>query len=1247
MVDVLTSAGRDYVFAVVFTGAAVAVSWLVDPWVGERLALVTLPAAVAASVWLGGYRPAVIAAVLGYAACASLFRAPSADFPAASDVFGLAAYGVSSAVIIGFGEAMRRARMRARHRQAFLWVTLASIGDGVITTDTEGRVTYLNGVAASLTGWSHPEAAGRPLDAVFRIVNEQTRQTVENPATRALREGAVMGLANHTVLVARDGTERPIDDSAAPIRDENGRVVGCVLVFRDVTERRRAERALQRSERELADFFENASVGLHRVGPDGIVLRVNRAELDLLGYGEAEYVGRPIAQFHADQPVIEDILARLARGETVRDRPARMRCRDGSIRDVLVSSNALFEEGRLVHTRCFTVDVTDRKRAEEAGALLASIVAASDDAIVSKTLDGTILSWNAGAERLFGYTPAEAVGRPIGLIIPPELQEEERSILARLRRGERVDHFETVRVTKHGGRVDVSLTISPIHDDAGRIVGASKIARDVTARRRVEDNRRESERRFRLMADAAPVMIWIAGTDKLCTWFNRQWLEFVGRPIELELGNGWAENVHPDDLDRLLRTYAAAFDARQPYSMEYRLRRHDGEHRYVLVTGTPLYDAGREFTGYIGSCIDITERTRAEQALRESEERFARFMQNLPGLAWIKDLEGRYVFANDAALKAFRFPRAQLYGRTDEDVFPPEVAASFVENDRRALANGTGVQVVEVLEHDDGTLHQSIVSKFPIRGPDGEATWVGGMAIDVTDRKRAEDALRDSESRLRAVFDAAVDGIITINESGLIESVNPAVERLFGYSAAELVGRNVSVLMPDPYRSEHDSYLESYRRTGQRRIIGIGREVRGLRKDGTEFPMDLSVSELRLGGQRMFTGLVRDVTERKRAEEALREADRRKTEFLATLAHELRNPLAPIRNSLEIMKLAENEPEALRQGRETIERQLGSMVRLVDDLLDVSRITRDALELRRTRVELDSVVHHALETCRDQARRQSQKVEVALPEPPVYLDADPVRLAQVFSNLLNNACKYTPPGGRILVTGERRDGNVVVTVKDSGVGIPPDKLESIFEMFAQLGAAGERSRVGLGIGLTLVKRLVELHGGSVEARSPGPGRGSEFVVRLPILVDKPEDQEETVPAAIKPASAPLRVLVVDDNEDSAQSLAKLLSFGGHETRMAYDGLETVDAAEQFRPDVVLLDIGLPKLSGLDACRRIREQPWGGSMVMIALTGWGQDGDRDRSRDAGFDGHLVKPVDHGALMQLLGSLLTERGGRSGV
>jgi PAS domain S-box-containing protein len=516
---------------------------------------------------------------------------------------GLALGAVGLAYALVRRDLLGRARAAAaeREQRERLRVTLASIGDGVIATDTEGRVTLLNPVAEALTGWGQPDAAGRPLEDVFRIVNELTRKEAENPVRRVLREGRVVGLANHTALVARDGTERPIDDSAAPIRDGRGRLAGVVLVFRDVSERRRAEEARRR---------------------------------------------------------------------------------------------------------------------------LAAVVESSEDAIVSKTLGGVITSWNGAAERLFGYTAVEAVGRPVSLLAPPERPDEMPAILERVHRGERVEHYETVRVRKDGTRVHVSLSVSPVKDASGRIVGAAKIARDTSERRRLE----------------------------------------------------------------------------------------------------------------------------------------------------------------------------------------------------------------------------------------GEL------------RRRAED---------------------------------------------------------------------------------------------------------------------------------LAEADRRKTDFIAVLAHELRGPLAPIRNCARLLLLLEQADPRVAEAAAVIERQAGQVGRLIDDLLEASRAGQGKLQLRKGPVELAAVVGQAVEACRPALERKGQRLAVSLPAGPVRLSADPARLVQVFGNLLTNASKYTDEGGQVWVAAEAAAAEVVVRVRDSGVGIPAELLPRVFDLFAQAGGESDRSEGGLGIGLAVVKGLVELHGGSVEAHSEGPGRGSEFVVRLP------------------------------------------------------------------------------------------------------------------------------------------------------
>jgi len=855
--------------------AVVLLRWLLDPVLGDSLPLVTLYGAVAAAAWLSGYRVAIAACLVGYVACSLLFIDPRGriDLDNAREVVGLAAYLFTCALIIGLGEAMQRAQRRAVEGREVLRVTLRSIGDAVITTDLAGRVSSMNDAAQSLTGWTVADARGQPLDRVFHIVNEDSRQIVASPAMRALRDGVVVGLANHTLLVRKDGSECPIDDSAAPIRDENGQVSGCVLIFRDVSVQRRLDQS---------------------------------------------------------------------------------------------------RTGQLITAR-----------------LLAAIVESSDDAIISKTLQGTIQSWNAAAERVFGHRAETAIGQHISLVIPPERIAEEDRIIERLKLGERIEHFETERLRADGQRIRVSLTISPIRNDAGEVVGASKVARDVTRQRLAE-------------AEREKFVTLVENSTDFVAMFDLQGMPFfVNRAGLLKVGL--------DDVDAARRTPLAEF-----FFPEDRRRILDAFLPSVLQRGHG-----------------------------EIEVRFRNFA------------------TEQARWMAFKV--------------------------------------------------------LTLKDKAGQSIALATVSQDVTERKHLEDNLRRLAS-------------------------------------------------------------------------------------------DLS------------------------------EADRRKDEFLATLAHELRNPLAPLSNMLAVMQRAEGDAGVMQRARDTMQRQLGQLVRLVDDLLDLNRITHNRLELRPGPVELSTVIRQAIEASQPLIEAAGHQLHVTMPAEPIHLRADPARLTQVFANLLNNSIKYTRHGGTIELAAQREGDQVRVSVKDSGIGIPRDKLERIFDMFTQVRRPIEQPQEGLGIGLTLVKRLLQMHGGSIEARSDGEERGSEFVVRLPVVA------APLATAEPPPAAAPLRgrrILVVDDNTDAALSLAMLLEMTGNTAFTAHDGAAALEAAERYRPDVLLLDIGLPKLSGHDVCRHLRAQPWGQDIVVIALTGWGQEHDRRRSHDAGFDGHLVKPVDYDALSQLLASLHPER------
>jgi PAS domain S-box-containing protein len=496
--------------------------------------------------------------------------------------------------------------------------------------------------------------------------------------------------------------------------------------------------------------------------------------------------------------------------------------------------------------------------------------------------------------------------------------------------------------------------------------------------------------------------------------------------------------------------------------------------------------------------------------------------------------------------------------------------------------------------------------------------------------------MRRSEERLRSVVENVVDGIVTFDDEGVIESFNPGAERLFGYAAGDVIGRNVEMLIADSSAAEG-----RVARRVLRRLLAGQSEIAGRRRDDSLFLMEFAASEFRLGDRRLFTGIVRDVTERKLLEEELRhraeqlaEADRRKDEFLAMLAHELRNPLAPIRHSLSILAPRARDDAELYTTWDVVDRQVEHLTRLVDDLLDVSRITSGKVELQKETTDVADAVKRAAAEARPFIDARRLTLTVSLPADPLRVEADPVRLTQVLNNLLNNAAKYTEPGGVVTIGAERRDGHAVLVVRDTGVGIAPEFLPRVFDLFSQQDSSLARTRGGLGVGLTLVRNLVEMHGGSVEAESDGPGKGSTFVVRLPLV----DGSAPAVPRSERIGDhAPLpgrRVLIVDDNADSAETLAILLRRFGHEVRTAADGASALELARREPPDVALLDIGLPIMDGLELARRMREDLGLTRAYLIALTGYGQEEDRRKSRAAGFDAHLVKPVDLDRLRRIL-------------
>lgn len=656
---------------------------------------------------------------------------------------------------------------------------------------------------------------------------------------------------------------------------------------------------------------------------------------------------------------------------------------------------------------------TAARDAEELGNRLAAIVASSDDAIISKNLDGIIVTWNEAATRIFGWQPEEVIGKSVTVLIPEDRLEEEPAILARLRAGQRVDHYQTVRVRKDGSLVDISLTISPVRNAAGEIVGASKIARDITQQKRAEETMRVSNERFRRMADSAPVLIWIADQTKGRNWFNQVWLEFTGRTTDQEVGFGWTQNVHEDDLARCLQAYAEGFESRRPFRAEYRLRRADGVARWIIEQANPLFEGPeKSFSGYIGSCVDITE---SKQIQADREE----------------------------TLKAERAAREE----------------------------------------------------------------------------------------------------------------------------AERVGRL-------------------------------------------------------------------------------------KDEFLATVSHELRTPLNAILGWSTLLRRLQPGSEDYARGVETIERNARVQGQIIADLLDMSRIISGKVQLDVQSIDLSEVINAALDAVKLSIEAKKLRMRVTLDARAGRLRGDPGRLQQVFWNLLTNAVKFTPSGGRIDVVMERVNSHVEVSVEDSGLGIKPDFLAFVFDRFRQADSSTTRRHGGLGLGLSIVKHLVELHGGSVRVKSPGEGQGATFVVALPISVMRTEDSgrferpafsDVDVSTIELPRLEGVCALVVDDQPDARILICRLIEEHGGRCIVAETAAEALTLIDQDGVNILISDIGMPDVDGYELIRKIRSMHSGTlrNLPAIALTAYARADDRQRALLAGFQMHVSKPVEPRELIAGIASLVNLR------
>ena len=848
----------------------------------------------------------------------------------------------------------------------------------------------------------------------------------------------------------------------------------------------------------------------------------------------------------------------------------------------------------------------------------------SVDGIFLADAEGRYVDVNPAGCEMLGYSREEILARSIlGVVEPDEVPRIESAIAL-------IANGEIVRSEWRFRRKDGSVFVGEVSGRRlpdGRVQG---LVRDITERKAAEAAIRESEERVCSILESITDGFFVLDRDWRITYINAAGERFLDRtPGDLIGKVLWEEfpATVGSEFDRLYRRVAAS-------RVSESLTAHSPDtNRWYEATAYPASD------GLSVYFRDVTDSRQLEQ----ERQQFAALVEASSDFIGVSGLDQRGLYVNRAG--------QELVGMKPGQVSSISVLDFFPENERDRvmglIANFEGKDPVVAdtfFQHlQTGELIPVSWSFLKLRDADGNVSGYATVTRDLTERNKAENLLLASEERRRLALEAAELGTWHVNTETRMTQTDARFRAIFG--TTEEWGdymQAVALIHPDDQPAVLEA-LAAATRLDDPAPYAI--EYRIVRPDGLLrwiFAKGLSSFEGTGPTRRVtsFDGTVADITDRKHGEEEreqliarLQEQDKRKDEFLATLAHELRNPLAPIRNGLQIMRLAPGNLDANEQIRSMIERQLGQMVHLVDDLLDLSRISQGKIDLRKKHIQIASAIEQAIEASRPFIEKAGHELSVDMPAEPVDVDADLTRLIQVFSNLLNNAAKFTKHGGQLRLAVQRTGTDVVVSITDNGIGIPTPMLSHVFEMFTQVENNLGSSHGGLGIGLSIVQQLVHMHGGSVEARSEGLGRGSEFVVRLPVALpvalNKPFNETQLVRSASR-----LRILVADDNLDSAESLAMLLTFEGYETRVAHDGIEALDVAATFRPDVILLDIGMPKLNGYEVCRRIRQNPWGKNMMVIAQTGWGLEEDKRQSLEAGFDAHLVKPVDYVVLAKIL-------------
>jgi PAS domain S-box-containing protein len=1153
-----------------------------------------------------------------------------------------------SAQTLRFATALAASERRERRRAAELQAVFDAAPIGLaLALDPKGERISGNPALEALVGSPRGgELSKASLSSTLYRVFRQGREarTGDLPMQRAVRGEVVRD--DVLEIVDRDGRRRTALATARPLYDESGELTGAVGAFVDITRLRHVEEALRAGEMRYRALFEKMDEGFCIVealfDPQGRVvdcrfLEANPAFSKHTGLGDP--VGRTMVELGADpgSPWFDLF------GEVVgTGRSTRVERYAAALGRHLDACAFPADSPGSHRVAVLFTDVTARREADarlrESEAQFRAIFELTGVGMAHAEISTRrIVRVNDTLAQMLGYSRDELVGTPFPALTHPDDREADIRRFERMARGQSgVYQSEKRYMRKDGtifcGHVTGTLT-GPFDNPDARTVA---VIQDISERKSIETQLRESEARLEQALEAANAGVWELSLSGAFEASPRARALF-GAPADAPMDRDAALSaVAAEDRGRFAAALAQALQFRQPLDVEMRIRRSDGSWRWVEAVAEPRGE--HDSLRLVGLVQDIDEMKGKEIALRESEFRLKLALDsgNIGIYEW--RLPANEFIWDDRLLARWGLPPDQpmSYDMFVAGVHPEDRPRVVAEIDQAIdpAAGGAFRSEFRVLGRADEVERWMAVTGTAFF-EDGRVIRMVGTAQDITARKRAE----IERQKFVSLAEQSVEFIGICNLAFEPLYINPAGARLVGLEGP---GANLQIRVEDFFFPEDRAFIfaEFFPKVLREGSGNVEIRFRHF-GSGEAVWMLYNVFLMRdpFGAPIGLATVSRDITQKRKVESALKEADQRKDEFLATLAHELRNPLAPIRTATYVLchgaAAADLSPRAAEL-LSMIDRQSAHLVRLVDDLLEVSRITRGKIELRKERVDLNRILRHAVETAQPTILAGGHRLDVRLPQRPAMLAADPVRLAQVFTNLLNNAAKYTEQGGAIALVAEVSGDEAVVTVRDSGVGIPAEMLPHVFDLFTQIDRTLGRAQGGLGIGLALVKRLVELHGGEVEAHSDGLGRGSAFTVRLRLIAEDGAKAPMSNNASNN-LSVSRRILVIDDDHDVADSLVMFLETFGADVRVAYSGESGVAAVRDFRPELVFLDLGMPKMDGYETARQIRALPEGRDVKLVALTGWGQGQIRERAHDAGFDCQLTKPAGIDALQALLNAV----------